>query len=347
MGLTNEGNKKTPVQVVPQIIAVNIASGTDHLVILTKSGNVFTIGCAEQGQLGRVTSRTLTGESRRGKKSLLTPGLVPKKTKNFVANAIWATPFCTFLRESKTDLIYGFGLNNYNQLGVKKSDKEFEHYPILSKFADVKAIAGGQHHTIVLTNDNKVHAIGRKDYGRLGLGDIANDVDTLTTINSLKDIAYVTCGESSSFAVTSDGKPYVWGMGTSSQLGTGDEDDVTEPKLLASAQIKDKKVLSIGGGGQHSLFIVEAPKSIVAKPAAAPVTEVIAPVETKNDSEAAPKEDNTSATKPAGKGGKKKVAEAPVIMESDSTTDVNGNSEKDEKLEIDTGAVKRARKRKA
>jgi regulator of chromosome condensation len=126
MGLTTEGNKKTPIEVVAGLVAVDIASGNDHLVILAQNGHVYTIGCAEQGQLGRVTSRTLTGESRRGKTSLLTPGKISKKAGFFAANAIFATPFCTFLRENVTNLIYGFGLNNYNQLGFQKKNKEYE-----------------------------------------------------------------------------------------------------------------------------------------------------------------------------------------------------------------------------
>lgn len=331
MGLTTEGNKRSPIEVVKGLVAVDIASGNDHLVILAQNGNVYTIGCAEQGQLGRVTARTLTGESRRGTKTLLTPGVIPKKAGKFVANAIWATPFCTFLREQTTGAIFGFGLNNYNQLGVKKSGKEFEHFPILSQFSNVKAIAGGQHHTIVLTNDDKVHAIGRRDYGRLGLGNVAEDVTTLTPINSLQkhDVVDINCGDCNTFAITKDGKIFAWGIGTNSQLGTGDEDDVLEPALLTGAQVKDKNVISVSSGGQHSLFIVEVPE-------AAPKVTKTKPAETSVE---APKENGGS--KPASK------KPAPVVMEGDSTTDVNGNSEKDEKMEVDATEAKRARKRKA
>jgi regulator of chromosome condensation len=331
MGLTTEGNKKSPIEVVPGLVGVDIASGNDHLVILAKNGNVYTIGCAEQGQLGRVTSRTLTGESRRGTKTLLTPGIIPKKAGKFVANAIWATPFCTFLREKSTGAIYGFGLNNYNQLGVKKSGKEFEHFPIVSQFSNVKSIAGGQHHTIVLTTDNKVHAIGRRDYGRLGLGDVAEDVTTLTPVTGLQkqNIVDINCGDCNTFAITKEGKIYVWGIGTNSQLGTGEENDVMEPTLLTGAQVKEKNVISVSSGGQHSLFIVEVPEAAAkAKPAEKAVASE------------APKE-NGASSKPATKKA------VPVIMEGDSTTDVNGNSEKDEKMEVDTTEAKRGRKRKA
>lgn len=349
MGLTKEGNKKSPVQIDPSILAVDIASGSDHLVILSQDGKVFTIGCAEQGQLGRVSARTLTGESRRGKNILLTPETIPKKAGNFIASAIWATPFCTFLKENKSDQIYGFGLNNYNQLGVKKGGNEFEHFSKLSQFTNVFSIAGGQHHTVVLTNDNTVFSIGRKDYGRLGVGDVEKDITELTPIKSLsgQKISKISCGESNSFAVTVEGRLYVWGMGTNSQLGTGDEDDVSEPKLLVSAQVKDKHILTINSGGQHSLFLVEVPES-TAKPvkvsSSKTVASTTAAAKDPTDSEANSKE-NGAAAKPVGRG--KKKAESPVVMESDSTTDVNGNAAKNDKMEVDSTEGKKAKKRKA
>lgn len=68
-------------------------------------------------------------------------------------------------------------------------------------------ILGGQHHTLVLTNDNKCQVIGRKDYGRLGIGEVKEDAEIITPIKSLdgKNIVHVSCGESCSFAVSKDG----------------------------------------------------------------------------------------------------------------------------------------------
>ena len=77
----------------------------------------------------------------------------------------------------------------------------------------------------------------------------------------------VACGTAVSYAVTGDGKLYrcfsaqsthshgadnslaifvqplslnSWGMGTNGQLGTGEEEDVWEPYLITSKQIKDR-----------------------------------------------------------------------------------------------------------
>ncbi|KAG5680923.1 hypothetical protein PVAND_010399 [Polypedilum vanderplanki] len=345
MGLTIEGKKQAPIRVLSEIIAVDIASGSDHFVVLANNGKVFTIGCGEQGQLGRATIRTLTGESRRGKTSLLTPGVIMKKAKHFIADAIWATPYCTFLRDAKTAEIYGFGLNNYNQICVKKGANEFEHFPVLTKIKDAKKIAGGQHHTIVLTNDNQVYSIGRKEYGRLGLGDVQDDVAELTHITALKDkkIVDISCGAENTLALSEDGKLYVFGSGTSSTLGTGSEDDVPIPKLLESAQTKDKKLLAVSGGGQHSLFLVEVASTEVEEKKTSNKKTT-----GKEVKEAAAKESVKEVTKVNGSESKEEEKEQ-AEKEPTNEKKVNGNAKKTE-IETnaeDKAAPKRGRKRKA
>lgn len=99
-------------------------------------------------------------------------------------------------------------MNNYSQLGVNKKKSETVFTPHLTSFQNVKSITGGQHHTLVLTNDNKSFAIGRKDYGRLGLGEINEEVvENLLPINALEKlkVSQLACGECCSFAVLDDG----------------------------------------------------------------------------------------------------------------------------------------------
>lgn len=43
-----------------------IASGTDHLLLLTHQGQVYSCGCGEQGQLGRLPERGATRNCRKG-----------------------------------------------------------------------------------------------------------------------------------------------------------------------------------------------------------------------------------------------------------------------------------------
>lgn len=262
MGLTLEGNKRLPVEVIPGIKSVDIASGGDHLVILTENGHVYTVGCAEQGQLGRVSTRAASGESRRGKTDLLQPGVVTLKGKKVLADAIWASTYCTFFKDRNTAKIFAFGLNNYCQLGIPNPSENVVKpvfVPELTSFTDVKCMTGGQHHTLVLKNDDKVYVIGRKEYGRLGLGNITEDAKTVSLVDTLadKNIVEISCGESTSFAVTDNGEVYAWGMGSNQQLGTGSEDDEFKPVQIVSKQVQGKKILKVSSGGQHSLFLVE------------------------------------------------------------------------------------------
>ncbi|GAB0094923.1 Regulator of chromosome condensation [Sergentomyia squamirostris] len=261
MGLTLEGNKRTPVALLPNVTVVDIASGADHLLILSAQGKIYTVGCGEQGQLGRVTQRSASGESRRGKTELLKPEIVQMFKTRFI-DAIWATNFCTFYRDFVTKKIYGFGLNNYNQLALSQKFKKQNliFTPKITQMEDVKAISGGQHHTLIISKDNQCYAIGRKDYGRLGLGEVQADVSDLKHVVELKnsEMKSIGCGDCQSFAVTNDGKVFAWGMGNSNQLGLGSEDDAILPTQVKGVQVTDKKVFRVDSGGQHTLFLIES-----------------------------------------------------------------------------------------
>ena len=55
IGLTRTSETEPkPVEIMKDLVVMKIVSGGDHLVALTDTGDVYTIGCAEQGQLGRV-----------------------------------------------------------------------------------------------------------------------------------------------------------------------------------------------------------------------------------------------------------------------------------------------------
>lgn len=44
-------------------------------------------------------------------------------------------------------------------------------------------------------------------------------------------------------------------MGSSGQLGTGEEEDVEEPTLVKGKQLEEKIVIRVAGGGQHTLAL--------------------------------------------------------------------------------------------
>ena len=66
-GLTSKGQKSTqPIHIPLDAPVVQIASGCDHLCMLTIDGDLYTMGCGEQGQLGRVAEIHAIRGGRKG-----------------------------------------------------------------------------------------------------------------------------------------------------------------------------------------------------------------------------------------------------------------------------------------
>ncbi|KAE8748655.1 hypothetical protein FOCC_FOCC004666 [Frankliniella occidentalis] len=259
MGLTLQGGEKKPVELQTGTVVVKIASGADHLVMLTEDGQIHTVGCGEQGQLGRVSERGADRLSRQGMGNLLVPGPVPfKPSKKPEFVDVWTATYGTFAKD-KNNQIYVFGLNNYNQLGLKEQKAHF--HPSVSaslSMHDWAQISGGQHHTLALTVSGQVYSLGRREYGRLGLGEGADDVAEPTLITTFNDkkVVDISCEGNVSYAVTEDGEVYSWGMGSNMQLGMGDDDtDLWVPTKIKGKALENKSLKAVSAGGQHTVLL--------------------------------------------------------------------------------------------
>ena len=165
---------------------------------MTEAGELYTLGCAEQGQLGRVGERYIArgGHNRKGIDILLEPGRVVPKNRRTVFADVWAGSYDTVALTTDNEVL-ACGLNNYNQLGINKG---MTFYSLVKSkgFSDAlggkawKDISFGQHHALGLDGTGKVHSIGRVEYGRLGLGDKEteggiNDAMVPTLVRKLAD----------------------------------------------------------------------------------------------------------------------------------------------------------------
>ena len=120
------------------------------------------------------------------------------------------------------------GLNNYSQMALSVSKGLSFFMPQLSKnltALSCQQVAIGQHHSISLENSGRVFALGRSEYGRLGLGETDSTAEAVvpTVISSLANCVEVACGTAVSHAISEEGQCFSMGMGTNGQLGTGDE----------------------------------------------------------------------------------------------------------------------------
>ncbi len=268
----------SPVPIIvynmPSNRAVKVVSGSDHVVILTANGDLYSFGCAEQGQLGRVPECFSARGGRKGVQYLLDPQMVRfQKTRGRGAKSTkFSDIFCgsyTTFAYSQSRQLYAWGLNNYGQLGVGDVDIRFVPELVCSDCLDTSEdvdnlrsdleIAGGQHHSL-LCHRGHVFVMGRREYGRLGLGEKDKTEPAVPTrLPSLSDIASIGAGSVCSFAVSRSGQVYSWGMGTSLQLGSGKEDDIWKPTIITGKKLDNRKVIASSAGGQHTALLVSLP----------------------------------------------------------------------------------------
>ncbi|XP_054026823.1 regulator of chromosome condensation [Dryobates pubescens] len=251
-----------PVPLQLPVPVVKVASGNDHLVMLTVDGDLFTCGCGEQGQLGRVPEVFANRGGRKGLQRLLQPQQVPVRGRGGRGRMRFQDAFCgayfTFAI-SRQGQVYGFGLSNYHQLGTQGTEPCFSPQNLTCFKNSTKswvAFSGGQHHTVCVDSEGRAYSLGRAEYGRLGLGAGAQERSSPTAIAELPSVASVACGASVGYAVSTDGRAFAWGMGTNYQLGTGEEEDVWSPVEMTGKQLENRWVLAVSSGGQHTVLLV-------------------------------------------------------------------------------------------
>lgn len=148
----------------------DVAVGSNHVVVLTTHGNIYTCGVGDRGQLGR---KVLERHKVHG----TSPERIVIGNRSNKAWHIGAGTHTSFAVDDQGS-VWGWGANNYGQTGTGftngSTDKEI-HVPrkvIGLSTAElgvdnyVVRIAGGDDHTLFLTADGQLYACGLSIDGR-------------------------------------------------------------------------------------------------------------------------------------------------------------------------------------
>ncbi|XP_027199595.2 uncharacterized protein LOC113793731 [Dermatophagoides pteronyssinus] len=263
-----------PKQVEIDMKIIDIASGSHHILMLTEEGNVFTFGDGSKGQLGRIVSTELNS-IKTNRDLFLRPQMVsiPEQAK---IEHVFASQWNSFALSTDGNL-YGWGLNNYFQLGLKNdfisqanslnSDSLFTLIPTRIPLSfKCKQVSNGQQHSLALDNDGNVYACGSALYGKLGLGEdfirqcnndksISDFKQIPSTIFNKERVIKVDCGDFCSMAITETGKLYCWGQG-GLQIGTSADEDLFEPRQIKNGPYDEcTRFISISTGAQMAAMI--------------------------------------------------------------------------------------------
>ena len=189
-----------------------ICAGTgNHTFIIKNDGSVWSCGKNNYGQLGLndTTDRTTFTQ-------------VTTNINNDVEQISCGGGHTFIIKNDGS--VWGSGYNTYGGLGLDDTTNRTSFTQVTYNINnDVKQIACGAYHTVILKNDGSVYSCGYNRYGRLGLGDTTDRTTfTQVTTNINNDVKEVVCGTYHTFILKNDGS--VWGCGNNSngQLGLGD-----------------------------------------------------------------------------------------------------------------------------
>ena len=148
--------------------------------------------------------------------------------------------------------LWTWGNNESGQLG-RQRDITYSGTPLVPRtLGRVRAVAGGERHTIALTEDGEVWAWGANENGQLGDG-LELSSPKPNTVSELTDVKSVSVGDDFVIALKHDGSVLAWGDNEYRQLGNGTDIDSPVPVSVATLT----GIVSVAAGQHHALALHE------------------------------------------------------------------------------------------
>jgi alpha-tubulin suppressor-like RCC1 family protein len=252
-GTTN--NSSVPVQVLGLTDITKISLSGSHTLALKSNGNVWSWGVNKAMQLGNGTyddteiPTQVVGFEGIGYLSdikEISAGVYHSfALKNDGTVYSWGQVAADFGFALGTDFKYG------SVIPIKVENETGTGY-----IGNIKSIAAGYHHALLLDDTGNVYSFGINNRGQLGNGSTINNVFP-TIISGLTNVNKIEVGEDHSIIVKNDGSVWSWGYNSSGQLG----DNSTVGKF-SPVRVVDEigtgyltNTDSISGGYNHSISI--------------------------------------------------------------------------------------------
>eukprot|EP00928_Gymnodinium_smaydae_P061148 TRINITY_DN45302_c0_g1_i1.p1 TRINITY_DN45302_c0_g1~~TRINITY_DN45302_c0_g1_i1.p1 ORF type:complete len:464 (+),score=109.26 TRINITY_DN45302_c0_g1_i1:68-1393(+) len=238
---------------------VQVACGSQHTVVLTNEGRLYSTGKGEFGRLGRGdTSDELDFEEieyfTQSNDSILNPN-----DQTTIVKIGAGENFSAAL--SSNGELWVWGRNDYGQLGLGEEAMgdmySAERYPRLVRSLPVEGhtiadFACGEHHLVVLTHSGAIYEWGNRLW-------LEPHPVTLPSryAEGLKDIVKVAAGDKFSYALTAEGRLYSWGAKASGCLAQGPDcpKNVVQPTAIAPETFGRQRVLDIIAAKRRCLAI--------------------------------------------------------------------------------------------
>jgi len=233
-----------PVSLPPSLEVANIAVGGRHTLLVTVTGEVYTCGNNDYGQLGREGSQTRLE-------------VVTALGQYKIQEAACGADHC--LAIDQWGSLFSWGSDRQGQLGHNQGMDTLRLPRLVKSLGTVRvtAVAAGLEHSAALTDAGSVYTWGGNTSGQLGLGDSKETrlVFTPRLVDCLGGIplAGLACGGSHTMVVSCSGAIFSWGANGQGQLGLGDADSRSWPTQVTT--LRNQKVKCLQAGQEHSVAL--------------------------------------------------------------------------------------------
>lgn len=261
-----------------------VACGDAHTLALGYDGQIFSWGGAGCGQLGHSNISLMPRDADSCPYQPF-PKLVESLKNIFIIHIACGKAHSLAIDNTYSLFTWGagacgqLGVDDIHTLPVDDDGYPFQPVPkILKSLKGKEVITGacGDVHTVILTRKGEVYSFGGGSFGQLGLGSISkmpldsdsypfmptpSKIEALSFINVIK----ISCGDSHTMALDSEGKLYAWGAAACGQLGLENlatlpkdgEGNPYEPEPKIVSFFENLKVESVACGESHTLVLVE------------------------------------------------------------------------------------------
>jgi alpha-tubulin suppressor-like RCC1 family protein len=228
---------------------VQVAAGTDHNIVLTSGGQIYTFGVSGLGSGNRYSEFRMPV-------AITLPGATGPPVQ-----AAAGVSFSMVLTASGQ--LYTFGYNGAGQLGNGTSSYEEDPTPTPITLPGATGlptqIAAGRESSLVLTASGQLYTFGGDSQGELGDGGsyFNPTPEAITLPGATGPPVQVAAGEYHSLVSTSSGQLYTFGEGHFGQLGNGSTQSRSTPEQITLPGATGG-VVQIAAGWEHSLALTSS-----------------------------------------------------------------------------------------
>ena len=228
------------------VVKLISSNGCEHTSAVTEDGELWTCGYNARGQLGH-------GNKTHQSVPRLIESLRAYRVKHVSCSYYHSIVAC------EDGKIFGFGRNDYGQLGLGHNEDKLRPTPItFFNGQRIIDIACGQYHSLVSVGSGGIFAFGKNDYGQLGI--VPNEpkwhpvmVTGSEALQSGEIIPRIACGYYHSLALKKDGTVFSFGRNDYGQLGLGNNEGSRVPKQIDA--LSTLAIREVTSGCYHSIAL--------------------------------------------------------------------------------------------